>query len=1400
MPDAFDAYFSAPPQDRAASYAAPAAPPPAAPARQPDAFDAYFAAKQPQRGPENPFLNAATSAVSTVAEPLANLALRGVNAVGGMSDQDLQRAIRTHPLDYDPSRLSGKIGAGLGMAGAAVGSGGLAPAVFAGMGGEGEYENVEARRAAGQNIGFTQAAQDVAGQAALYGGLGLLGPGAGAAEGGVPGLGQVLGSSIAGGGKMVAVGRAGNAIRQATGVDANPEQNDVENFVTGALYEGVPKYLAGVAGTRNALAEARERAGVYQGLQADYDAAHPKPAPVPETPLSPDQAHVQVIAERLAAQRAQESPPSSPDTTAADAANPALAALRQQHAEGVADADREWPAPEQGEPKELSQHPFLREGEHGPEHPQAGESDFHHFTTPREYTGFQAGLEANRVRDAMGAAELSPERRSPFRQVAHDPEDESRIQQILANGHTFQSPEEAGPNFFQGKAGEQAVREEYGEPPQTPTVEPTPEQAHEEENYGKPWPKVLPKPEATPTQAPTPEAPKPAEAVKPPPPAAPEGETFAQRMIREGREAIARLGSEESGGLSRSAAGGAFLRQDVIPAIHQAVGAVGDTLRAVDKAENLGNTTTPQAADQALAITKALANAKIAGRTFEAQVAPYIPHVPTFEADRAGALHWADQVEATGQSPNPAAQPAVDALDVLMKANAARAKKLGINLEDNDLGGVALSRQFKAPEGARTGGGSVQGDTSTLISQKYTTFSDAYNAAIRKGLVPHDADPLTMQIRAQYEMSRILGLREQLHASEDGGSVAWSPEKTAVPEGHAKIDDPIARQTRRQALPDWVVGKAAGMNYFDAKRFLEDNANKGVFVRPGETLPAGYKYSGTDQPGFYHAGEDTARMWNNATAKGTQDPLAKIPGKIAQAAVKFRYDFSPVHAINGLVQHVGMAMGNLLRNAPRLWGGGEGAVPVNDIFRDLNIFGSRTNEVLSEVAKPGSQSPEVQEIVRRMQEGGNDIKVKSVLDPSIWKPIGDKFASGNWQGGVLSTVGALGKMVKSGTYDTILNRIAATHAREQVEGQMRQGVTAEAGQQAVQDQARVVNRALGRHVDSPEFKNSILKEAGKLMAPAWTYRVGLMKNIASAIAGNPHAQTLVMGTLVNYAIGGAATMAALTLANTGSVQLPASVRDYWNPKTGRKDANGHDERVTFGPAAFGARMIGLGGAKGMADELKGSVNPAITGAVETVENRDYSGNQIRPEGGNFFSNFAKGAGHIARGVLPMSATSQYSSPQGEEQGIGTRIAKELGVGVGHPVTSDAEQVLYDALGANQRGGRNPEQQTKHDNEAKWVQDIRSGNGAQAGTEMRKDTSMSPKEAQNVFSRARAQTGLAGLMGDSRFDAPTLLNAWNAATDEEKAAMKPALRKRINGAEPGSPEAHQQWLALRKAVQ
>lgn len=870
-----------------------------------------------------------------------------------------------------------------------------------------------------------------------------------------------------------------------------------------------------------------------------------------------------------------------------------------------------------------------------------------------------------------------------------------------------------------------------------------------------------------------------------------EPETFFQRIAREGTEKMKSLASEESGAQAPASAGGAFLEQSLAPAVKKFWGGTKDVLKAFDRSENLGFTTSETAKKEGLGIVKAIADAKIAGKKTEAFLSPFLEHVPTFKGNEVSALHAADLMEG-GNAPSPQLQPAVDHLIDLRAQNEAEARKLGWKWGDPSDPGSGLSRRFTFPDGPKNAGsGSVVGSEKFRKAQTYDTYSEAYKAVKAQGGSPEYKDPLSDQIAAQYEFNRSLKLRQRIRASEDEGNIAWSPAKEKLPDGHKAIDDKIGSETRTAAYPKYMVGKYAGMDPFEGNKFLKENADKAVYVRPGEDAPTGFSKTDHQVDGTYHAADDVAGMWNNAARTGEGDPLVKLPETIARNLTNFIWDYSPAHAITGYMQHIGKSLFDGIASVA-----GFKENSVRDIASDLNIFGPQTNRLLREIKSPGSDpDPKMQEIARRVQEGGTGVKTKSVLDKSHWEGVVEKAKTGNWQGAAWDTIRGLSKEIKADTYDSVLNRIAAINAKREVVNQMGKGVGAEAGQANVFKAAEAVNRGLGRHTDIPDFKDSVIARVGKLIMPAFKFRSGLVRNLAETTRGNPHAAAMVIGNLMAGAVAGTA------ICRIAGGRWPSSLQDIYNPPDGRKNDAGHEERISMGIWSFIPRLLGADGWGGVKAEMKGMTSPLITGAAEVAKNKDFSGNQIMPEGGSTLGNAARGVGHVAKQMLPLAAKSQMeSNPEAQPMTMGERALHFAGWNAGHPVTSPAEKEAYSMLESRgETGGRTPEKAEEHANQTKWTREVQRGQGEQARQEMAADPTMTQAREKTVFERATTQNNLTRLMQRSSFGPEDLLHLWKTGNDEDQGNMKTAIQKRIADAKPKSVADRQAWIALRKEV-
>lgn len=1382
-----------------------------------------------------------------------------------------QKANQEYP--NDPTRVSGQIGAAIPQLAPVIAAGPLAPAVMTAQGAEGRQEEIEQRRAAGQDISPEQQGAYLGGGAILDYGLGSLMPGSAASKailGDVANPLARVGVSAAVGAPEMGLFQAGNnVLKQVSQV--NPDQ-DISEGVPGASVQGAALGAGGSIFHEMAAQAAKPAAPVEPepfGMKSDEELdklaaaskaaqAQPKPEPVQAEPANPLKSAREQHAEQLQEFARQNNLP-VPEATPGLHTEETPFATHQEVPKPV----EEPTVFKQAEAKQAAVEPKTSEpAPVAAKTPQHNEDIRDLAATYAEGAGIDHGDDTTYAKVDEGKAKQIA---SDYEAMEHNPDDPkvkasydalkaetlAQYQHLKDAGYSF-TPDATGENGYKSSADmiADATNNKHlhvftgGDmPAEHPLAEAAPENpdglktyndifraVHDVFGHAKEGVGFGPRGEENAwrqhAQMYSPEArgamtaetrgqnswvnfgPHGEENQ-----ANPQNTKYAEQkagLLPEEHSEIEkpnvfkRLLSEEEGGTE---ALNKFADRDVKPFAAKALEGGTNLLKALDRHMDLGFSRTDAGKESSLNLRKTLGDATAAGHAFEDALVKTgaRDQALKFSTDKAAALQDWDHLDAGGLARTPEERQAQDLVKAKRQENAARAAKLGVKLNDEE--GDALSRIFVFPEGAK-GSRSIAGPESFRKSQTYDRASDAYKAAEAAGGKPAYDNVWDMQMARQYEVERSLGARENLRAADKGGTIRWFPDGTKPDEGFdTKIQDKVATETRRMALPTRMVGQFSRLEGFEATSFLKDHAADMVDVRPGEQPPKGYAFSPKEARGSFYAPEDTAKTFNDSFQAGRGDPVQKLPGQIARALIMQRYGLSVVHAWNGAKAYLNQQIGTALSGA--LGKGGTDAIQGLQAVKNATIYGGwkRGAELQAEIEHPGTH-PDLADVAKRVVESGPETKFKSVLDRSKWTDVANEFKEGNPIGGITRAVKAAADSVPDFIYHTVLDKLDLSVRRDLAERQIREGKTAEEGASDLAQAGDTISRALGRHVNSDAFKNSMITQVGKVLAPAFQYKTGLLRNaLIEPLRGNPHAQAQLAGSVITTAIGGAALTAIMSYVNTGKVQLPTQVRDYWNPRTGNKDANGHDERMSMpGYEAFLMRSLGGGGLKGMADEAKGSLNPAITGAVETAQNKDFYGDQVRPEGGSVLGNTARGAAHIAKGALPISVMGGLGgSPEGDDRSWGMKLYQGVvGGTVSHPVTSSAEQTAYDILNRNEPAGRTPVESEARKNTNQWVKRLRAGEDQDKITdEMDKDPGMSPGKETSVFRRAREAQGLPGLIADTQFKIPDLAKIWAAATPEEQRQTKDGMEERIDSAGEAydrmSPAEQKQWEKLYETV-
>lgn len=238
--------------------------------------------------PQSALGNAGSAAISSWADPLANLVIRTQSALGLENPRQAQSEMNVHPLPYDPTRTSGMIGAGGGQAALMMGTGGTAGGLILGANAaEQSVEGMEARARQGQTASRGGQITDVVGQVLLNYALGKLAPGQklnqAVLQGMLPELKHValqttqriIASAGIRAGEGAAVQLAANALDKFTGTDAQRQMTEgvpsatVQGAVMGGATEAAHAIITGL-GTAVQAWKDRPLTAQARGLMDQY--------------------------------------------------------------------------------------------------------------------------------------------------------------------------------------------------------------------------------------------------------------------------------------------------------------------------------------------------------------------------------------------------------------------------------------------------------------------------------------------------------------------------------------------------------------------------------------------------------------------------------------------------------------------------------------------------------------------------------------------------------------------------------------------------------------------------------------------------------------------------------------------------------------------------------------------------------------------------------------------------------------------------------------------------------------------------------------------------------------------------------------------------------------------------
>lgn len=604
--------------------------------------------------------------------------------------------------------------------------------------------------------------------------------------------------------------------------------------------------------------------------------------------------------------------------------------------------------------------------------------------------------------------------------------------------------------------------------------------------------------------------------------------------------------------------------------------------------------------------------------------------------------------------------------------------------------------------------------------------------------------------------------------------------------------------------------------YVMAHRILNEMKVKGLakFVKATSKPPDGYKqiddriatvfgkpsHPGAQQiEGRYYAPEDAARVINNYLSPGLSGHLLyDVPRAIGNHMNQFQLGLSGFHAL-GVTINSGLS-----RMALGIKEGLSGS-PVKGMVKAMTapiapaIHLWDGSKVMREYARPGSQGADVAKIADALAAAGGRVGMQGPYRTNQIEKIAEAFRN---QNPFKASANALLRLPFSAVEAAawpIMNQLVprmkvgvmAEMARHELE-RLPAGYSREQMREVMAKSWDSVDNRLGQVVYDNLFWNKIAKDLAFLLtrAPGWnlgTIRelIGGVKDAFKAVGDVFQGKKPKVTHRMAYAMAlnlGVALMGAIYM-KLRSGKSPETLKDYFYPRTGRKLADGSDERVAMPTYVKDEVAYRLHAGQTILNKM----HPLLSLASQLLQNKDYFRNQIYDPKDTTAQKAIDIAKYSAKETAPFSITNQS---QRVDKSLGARAESLFGI-VPAPrelTRTPAMQALWQYEQDHAQQTHSKQEAAKSDAKFSTMEDLRQGkiSAPMAATQLKeagfsaasvkmalKDANIDPRftkfkylpleEAQRIFKLATPQ--------EAAIWAPVLMAKQMAASTGRKTSYK-----------------------------
>ncbi len=582
-------------------------------------------------------------------------------------------------------------------------------------------------------------------------------------------------------------------------------------------------------------------------------------------------------------------------------------------------------------------------------------------------------------------------------------------------------------------------------------------------------------------------------------------------------------------------------------------------------------------------------------------------------------------------------------------------------------------------------------------------------------------------------------------------------------------------------------------------------------IKPGleyEPQTSEHAHGGLLKMGEYYASPQVADVFNNYLSSGLRKSAAfraflGLGNTINQAQLGFSAYHLGFTSLDASISKFANAAGYLAEGKP-----------VKALTEAAQVsFAPLTNlmlgdKVYKEWTKPGSQGAEIAKIVDGMRMAGGRAKQDLLFQTKAAERMTEAFRQGNILGGMLRIPHAAVDLAARPIMDYIVPRqkmgVFADMARREL-AKLPSAATAD-------DVRRVMGRAwdsvdnrMGQMVYDNLFWNRTAKDLAMASTRSVGWNLGTFREIGGGLLDTGKAVanaarlrrpefthrmayvvalpviTGMMGAMMHYLFNG---------------QGPQELKDYFFPKTGAKDPEGNDVRLSM--PSYMKDVWAFSHAPG--HTLTSKLHPALNMVAEMLNNRDYYNTEIRNPNDPLTKQALDVAGYVGKEMLPFGVRNAQESGKAGQPGW-MKAAGFVGL-TKAPFWLDQTKAQAKASELAKakmpQGAMTQEQAAKVQFGRDTVDQLRSSDpdesakAAQAIQDAVTAGKLTPQQAGNLMKKAD-MTGLQ--ISVKRLSADEGMQIWRLATPKEKELLWNELDDKIDNSHVSDEQKDAMWKEL-----